>query len=851
MDVYKEGDPVWFKQNGLWWVGRVISEEQCPLATGKRKRHEGIYVKFENEDFFEMVYDVKNIDRFNSSLKDEYIKKTTEYLESRRQDLKLLHFRCALRSLSLLESSSGSTCHLLQTTVSGSGKTSAEMSVESPSITTLSQKRKRRKSTPRKLRPRRSSTNASLPNISEDNNISSENNMQTNSDDSRPNHTNNPDERVKSVSNICCSADVQAEKPSDINFVDASIDSVSNVCRPADIQAEKSVDVNFVGGHVNTPSNICRSADVQAEKSSDVNFVHACVNSVSNFSRSADIRVEKSVDVNAFENVKRTGVSDLNFHSNEQRNNVCVHGHRQNQPSIADSDFESNEQPKNICAMNERNEPSASCQPKNSDFVRSNVRDEETAAATNVKIDHSSGAYVTPSLGRGKGQACAKKSKAKPVLKRKLPVISPPDERLSSFFAIKPTVGKSDGETSGSAFKTPEKYSNNTNSELKLNDDDDNVDKDNGEDESDDDDLPMFSPCTVNEPQFSKGEVVWVNFRNTFHWPALIKNCYAKKRKFVVLFLSDYVEHSSRTGLSITYDPKKKNILPYNDERKKEIIEVGTNSDRQRDFATAWQAADDYFTKKALGHVNVSSFEYFAELDLIPVANKLSVSNDQLLDLNDDLLSDDPQSSRVDGDENEEGVKPLECVDFNENTAGNLPQRIQKTLDLQYEKRKKRNQDLVTFIQTDPAVKKHLFEIYNGTFKSEIHERYQKDPGSVKYEGSGPIDDEDQLEALSLTLGKWHQELLSSKEDKPAIPQAGYVLSVWLPEAIVYGMRRKRRCSTKKAWEIFRNGVRMTNASSAAVHKQMTESVDENDMNLYKEKFEFKIKMKLLSNSML
>lgn len=86
---------------------------------------------------------------------------------------------------------------------------------------------------------------------------------------------------------------------------------------------------------------------------------------------------------------------------------------------------------------------------------------------------------------------------------------------------------------------------------------------------------------------------------------------------------------------------------------------------------------------------------------------------------------------------------------------------------------------------------------------------------SIKYQGFGPIDAEHQIDLLVQTFSDWLKGL-----PLPSFEIIGYVFDVWVPEAIVYGLKKLKGYSKSRAWEMFHKGVRSTKEELQLVMKE-------------------------------
>ncbi|XP_056022157.1 uncharacterized protein LOC130055028 [Ostrea edulis] len=142
-----------------------------------------------------------------------------------------------------------------------------------------------------------------------------------------------------------------------------------------------------------------------------------------------------------------------------------------------------------------------------------------------------------------------------------------------------------------------------------------------------------------------------------------------------------------------------------------------------------------------------------------------------------------------------------------------------------YEKIKERNRSLVEFLKSS-EVKQYLLEILWEKRRSDKHMVYKlgrsKERDRLKNPGFGPVADEDQQEDVLYTMMEWYRQ--ETKLSDNEIPDVSYVIDVWIPEGIVYGLMKRKKYTPKKAWEQFEKGVYMTKKEKAEVHRSLLES---------------------------
>ncbi|XP_025076698.1 uncharacterized protein LOC112553584 isoform X2 [Pomacea canaliculata] len=332
----------------------------------------------------------------------------------------------------------------------------------------------------------------------------------------------------------------------------------------------------------------------------------------------------------------------------------------------------------------------------------------------------------------------------------------------------------------------------------------DSVDPSPSESESDSDqDLPDMLSCPeVSKALPQKGDPVWVKHRNYNFWPCLVLSSNHKTKKINVLFLDQTNGINVRLGERIYLKYNRKKVLPYNHQNKKQFEAEGSSltGPLQKSFQAAILNMEDYLTKRALGHI--TPYHHFF--------GDTSASSSGLVGDSMSNVTHGNEGSLSETNDKQEENRPLNCTADTTTPANKCRNPTRKrtlTPDERRERRKKTNEPLVDYICAED-MKDYLFKIWKRHIPSERHEKFfkgQKERRELQETSFGPIDDDDQLDKIIENLGQWWQE--ASGE---TIPNTDYLFGVWLPEAIVKGLCKFKKVGMTKAWEYFRQGIKLS-----------------------------------------
>ncbi|KAL8562632.1 hypothetical protein ACOMHN_011204 [Nucella lapillus] len=348
--------------------------------------------------------------------------------------------------------------------------------------------------------------------------------------------------------------------------------------------------------------------------------------------------------------------------------------------------------------------------------------------------------------------------------------------------------------------------------------------KDACDSESDlDDDLP--DALSTNEVSTSlpvKGDAVWVKYRSHHFWPCLVLHSNPKTKKLHIVFLDDLPVNGQNSGEKVYLKYNKQKVVPYNHENKSKFEAEGKNLECQemrKKFQAALNKMVDYLTKRALG------LKAACKVFL----NELVSSEDESSTKPNALPPPQPPSQQPEEThsyptkrkrkreerENEEKEKDSSGESVSSDSKSNRRRKVMTPAERRA-MRKEKNQPIVDFI-CSKEMKSHLTKVYRGQTPSERHQLYMQGfSRKIQTNSTGPIDDDEQLDRILNHIGDWHQELTQQK-----IPNMDYLLWVWLPEAIIYALKKVRHCGEKKAKEIFEKGIRLTKSEHLEIHNQL------------------------------
>lgn len=350
--------------------------------------------------------------------------------------------------------------------------------------------------------------------------------------------------------------------------------------------------------------------------------------------------------------------------------------------------------------------------------------------------------------------------------------------------------------------------------------------------DSDDEDLPDGLTPSRQEA-IEENDIVWVKWKGCPVWPAIVKRLHRKKKRILkVSLLVIEPHHYIPKRFCMNYRPKS--VLPYNSKDSDLFMEQGSSLEGEGGirFNRAVDLIQNYLTKKILGTLRKEDVEFMECPGEIPEVCEKSPPPSPVTALVD--LPASPLSSDV---EKEESVV---CV-------GEEGPTTDPEIDKRYEKIKEKNASLVEFLKTN-EVKQYLLDILREKKKSEKHTTYMcgrsKARDALKNPGFGPIADEDQQEDVLFTMVGWYKQ--ETKLPEKEIPDVNYVLDVWIPEGIVFGLIKLRKYSRKKAWEQFEKGVYMTKREKAEIHQSILDSakrVSAEDIQRYEENLQRRMEL--------
>ncbi|KAL5005204.1 hypothetical protein ScPMuIL_018660 [Solemya velum] len=325
-------------------------------------------------------------------------------------------------------------------------------------------------------------------------------------------------------------------------------------------------------------------------------------------------------------------------------------------------------------------------------------------------------------------------------------------------------------------------------------------------------DLPVgLSPVCGGTP-VSEKEIVWLKWRNHPYWPAYVNKVYTKKSRLKMSYMFLAWDDQERRHKGICQWYKQGKVYPFNCERKEEFINAGRlieNVAERSAFQEANRIACEFLNNRALGTVNSHDFIFLSH-------------RDEDIEDSDDMSPSPSSLSFLPLESAHDRISP-ESV-----TSSRFGRRIEnKKLSKQTEERLQKNrrkyEALVRFILSDQT-KQHLCEIFCSKIKSHRHTKFRegttKDRMKLKHSGFGPIADESQQEDIVKCLLEWLTECYKSVDSK-RLTDVAYLLDVWVPEAVVFGLTHVKTYSKAQAWRIFEKGVKMTKNEKQLIHNDL------------------------------
>ncbi|XP_014665846.1 PREDICTED: PWWP domain-containing protein MUM1-like isoform X3 [Priapulus caudatus] len=297
--------------------------------------------------------------------------------------------------------------------------------------------------------------------------------------------------------------------------------------------------------------------------------------------------------------------------------------------------------------------------------------------------------------------------------------------------------------------------------------------------DSDSDSFPVFDMLLGTSPaaarsQYSESDIVWAKYRDHPLWPAVVRKCYHKKVS--ILFITT-PQSESRRGMKMSL----KNLWPFGCERHGEF-----------------KYADECFTR--------SSNPAAATTDTITLSDNSPAPSGS-----GNFRSRSPSPAGCGGiteKQCDERVRqPL--LTWQDDHEGDSPQLTAATMR-RISRRNDLNETFIRFIKSD-EMKEYLRKIAEGTIVSKRHKNFCGPSARLKNglkhcTGLGPFTDSDQIDDLLKYLTDLHKRLFGDT----LTTCVDYVFEVWLPEAIIYCMRKKRKMSTARAEEYCLRGPFLT-----------------------------------------
>ncbi|XP_045156812.2 uncharacterized protein LOC123523190 [Mercenaria mercenaria] len=318
---------------------------------------------------------------------------------------------------------------------------------------------------------------------------------------------------------------------------------------------------------------------------------------------------------------------------------------------------------------------------------------------------------------------------------------------------------------------------------------------------SSDEDLPVgLTPLKI-EKTFNENDIVWVKWKKWPHLPALVKKVYKKKRRITcAVFGPNGFEEDFTMGYG---NPGA--VIPYCDPKKDQILEEAEKlcKDDKVFFKGSCTHAENFLTKEALkGLESTGVFKENVHHEDNEVENGHG---------NEEQLTQCRKKRKLSEKHTDSDCTITKVEGKNDGLSKQGQQRI--------ERMSKKTKPLTDFLVSD-TTKEYLQSIYNGNIHSDLHDRFLsgtvRERAKMKHRGFGPIDDDDQIELLLNTYLNLLKEI-----NKKNIDEINYVFDVWVPEGVVFALKKMKGYSWKRAWEQFNKGVRRTKEELRMIHKDM------------------------------
>lgn len=332
-------------------------------------------------------------------------------------------------------------------------------------------------------------------------------------------------------------------------------------------------------------------------------------------------------------------------------------------------------------------------------------------------------------------------------------------------------------------------------------------------DSDSDEDLPVGITPLKKDQKFSENDIVWVKWKTCITLPARVTHVYPKKRRLTyIVFVTN--EH---------FTAGYQNVILFCDPEKDKIMEAAATlkEEDRKFFNKCLDEAENYIAAQALKALpeqqKPPEVEAAAE-QTEPSEGRATASGP---------LETEPENMKK---ERSAGIRKK----LNEDVAERRKLDKKKVIVTRYEKGKftlskrgqlrlqkmaEKNKSLVDFLISEET-KIFLASVYRRELHSDLHEAYVngtvRDRAKLKHKGFGPLDDETQIELVLNTYLEWLMKLSQTK-----LPEVDYVFDVWIPEAIVHALQKKKCYSKKKAWEQFNKGVRRTKEELLILHQDL------------------------------
>lgn len=246
-------------------------------------------------------------------------------------------------------------------------------------------------------------------------------------------------------------------------------------------------------------------------------------------------------------------------------------------------------------------------------------------------------------------------------------------------------------------------------------------------------------------------------------------------------------------------------VVPYYHKRKEKFEKAGSQlpSKEKADFLASLSQVEDYLMKKGLDKLadDLSFFRDDGHVYIVSDSSQEVGAKSEASDEEEDKEEKQNKSAAISSPFPSKGSTPSHTPKRGRKKSDKTEDwELSKRGQISLEKRNEKSQQLCNYLVSEEC-KQYLIKIFNKEVPSDLHNTFMdgslKKRESIKYQGFGPIDAEHQIDLLVQTFSDWLKGL-----PLPSFEIIGYVFDVWVPEAIVFGLKKKGY-SKSKAWEMF------------------------------------------------